>query len=292
MQKTNIEYLTHSWNPIAMRCTRVSAGCKNCWHLRMANRLGGNDVFHGDVQAAYNGGAPVIRQKELSAPLRRKKPARIGVQFMGDLFHESITNEQIAAVYGVMAASPQHTFLVLTKRPVEAASWYKWISAKEGPGFEHVNCIGIMQFETKKIHTLSGYGDPWPLPNVWLGVSVEDQETADERIPTLLQIPAAKRFVSIEPMLGAVDIGMYLLDGDGLDVAGGWPQSHPGLDWCIVGCESGPGARECKEEWVRSVKNQCVRAGVPLFLKQMVRNGKTISNPELDGRVWNDFAKQ
>ena len=124
MQKTPIEYLDQSWNPIAMRCTPVSAGCDHCWHLRMANRLSYNRVVSENCAMAYSGYDPIIKAKELAAPLRRKKSAVIGVQFMGDLFHESITNEQIAAVYGVMAACPQHTFVILTKRARRMARWF------------------------------------------------------------------------------------------------------------------------------------------------------------------------
>ena len=129
MQKTPIEYLDMTWNPIAMRCTPLSRGCWNCWHLRMAKKFAGNTIFHSRAIMAYGGGTPWLNTKELAAPLRRKKPARIGVQLMGDLFHESISNEWIVAVFGVMAACPQHTFFVLTKRPHEMWNWYKWIEA-------------------------------------------------------------------------------------------------------------------------------------------------------------------
>jgi len=188
MNKTNIEYLTHSWNPIAMRCTPVSEGCANCWHLAMANRLAKNPVIPKDRRKAYAGGKPVLIESEIDAPLKRKKPAIIGVNFMGDLFHPDVSDEMIDAVFSVMAqdiCSPlhglntptRHTYLVLTKRPERILEGH--------PEF----------FER------------WP--NIWLGVTCENQQTADERIPILLQIPAAVRFVSIEPMLSKIDLWFH-----------------------------------------------------------------------------------
>jgi protein gp37 len=286
MQTTKIEYLTHTWNPIAMRCTPVSDGCKNCWHLRMANRLGGNNSLPRDVKEAYVGGPPVIRQKELSAPIRRKKPSVIGVQFMGDLFHWSVTNDKIAAVFGAMAASPQHIFCVLTKRPERAKDWYRWVDQEKLNGFNGQTdvCLNSALEITDKAVFANTKNHPWPLPNVWLGVSVEDQKTADERIPVLLKIPAAKWFVSVEPMLCPVYVGVYLLDEDGLDVAGGWPQNNPGLDWCIAGSETGPGKRTMNLDWSRDVRDKCQAAGVPFFFKV-----DSDGNHELDGRLWEEM---
>ena len=263
MQRTKIEYLTHTWNPIAMRCTPVSDGCKNCWHLRMAKRLAVifdnySDMSHADWYTdaekaiAYQGGDPYLNTKELSAPLRLRNPARIGVEFMGDLFHESITNEQIAAAFGVMAACPQHTFMILTKR---FARMVKWTSTNAVPA------------------------------NVWLGVSVEDQATADKRIPWLLKTPAAKRFVSIEPMLGPVDLNKRecLIDKTRFKLTIG-----NYLDWVIAGAETGPGARPCDPDWLRSIRDQCAAAGVPFFLKQINARG----DRELDGRMHEEIGEQ
>ena len=248
MQKTPIEYLDMTWNPIAMRCTPVSAGCKNCWHLRMAKRFSGMDSFFKDVQAAYSGGTPVLLQKELAAPLRRKKPAVIGVQFMGDLFHESILNRQIAAVYGVMAASPHHTFCVLTKRVERAGEWFK--------------------------HIWGHRGQNWPLPNVILMTSAENQPTLDERVPRLLQIPAATRGVSLEPLLGEVHPELIEIDKETL-----LDSLVDGLDWVICGAETGPGARPMELDWARSVRDQCKTESVPFFFKQ-----SSVGNRQLDGR--------
>jgi len=254
MNKTSIEYLDFTWNPIAMRCSRVSSGCTNCWHLTMANRLASNKAFAPDVRAAYAGdGPPVLVDKRLlEGPLMRQIPARIGVQFMGDLFHKDIDFDTIGDVWQVMYECPQHLFEILTKRPLrmqQLLSEY-WIPATD--------------------YSL-------PLPNVWLGVSAEDQATADERIPILLQTPATGRFVSCEPLLGPVNAENWLfpvIGGDStlLRIV------RPYLNWLVIGCESGPRRRPCKLEWVRSLVEQGQAAGVPVFVKQL----------DLDGRVSHD----
>ncbi len=262
MNRTKIEYLTHSWNPLAMRCTPVSEGCEHCWHQAMARRLAANRRIPAKEREAYAGGLPVMREGELDAPFRLRKPALIGVQFMGDLFHEDIWYGLIYELFtNVMAKCPQHTFLVLTKRPEGAL------------GFSR---------EAIPLHDFA-----WP-KNVWLGVSVENQKRADERIPILLQIPAAVRFVSIEPMLGPVDLTRLILaTRNKLDALRGIEYSYVGadedgramwddpvtegdwIDGVIVGGESGPGARPMHPKWVRDVRDQCVAAGIPFFLKQL-----------------------
>jgi protein gp37 len=278
MQKTGIEYLTHTWNPIAMRCTPVSAGCKNCWHLRMANRLGGNSALSERRRSAYNIGVPWIVDRELSAPLKRKEPAVIGVQFMGDLFHESVTNEQIAAVFGVMADCPRHVFAVLTKRPKRAFSWFEW--AKKQVIFRRDGKRGF--YLDPRSNNIFGF-KIWPLPNVWFGVSIEDQKTADERIPVLLQIPAEKRFVSVEPLLARVSLDRLTenqeVQGDadthwltGYTISDGcyepWIDDKHRINWVICGAETGPGKRLMNLDWARSVREQCKSASVPFFFKK------------------------
>lgn len=279
MNRTSIDYLTHSWNPIAMRCTRESPGCANCWHLAMAKRLAANPALPEAERAAYAGGHPVLRVHELEAPLHLRQPAVIGVQFMGDLFHESVSNEAIQEVFSIMGdeAAWQHKFLLLTKRPERIQAWDDWMDATR---------------------SIAEPGTWWPR-NVWLGVSCENQATADERIPHLLRTPAALRWVSLEPLLGEVRLtaiqtapGRPLKDhpntifaplGNALRkppppkpgytiFSAGWP----GLDWVVVGCESGPKRRPCKIEWVRSVVEQCRDANVPCFVKQI---------PDADGDV-------
>lgn len=253
MQKTNIGYLTHTWNPIAMKCTPVSEGCKNCWHIKMAKRLSGAFKQRGEdlehVWRAYDGGDPALLLGEVGAPVHFIKPLVIGVQFMGDLFHKKIPREFIERIFMAMYKCKQHTFVILTKRP---DSMRKFISS----------------------HAFLSNS---PLPNVWLGVSVEDQKTANERIPLLLQTPAAKRFVSYEPALGMVDFtnieeskgefinSLWLEEGEkDIDEKYGGAS----LDWIIMGGESGSGARPMHPDWARSVRDQCKAAGVPFFFKQ------------------------
>jgi protein gp37 len=202
---------------------------------------------------------------------------------MSDLFHEALSNEAIAIVFAIMASCPQHTFQVLTKRPERMLAWFAWLkeeaedlqaSVGEAPpsGHPEGGALAIMAGEA----VLPGRGfavacnAPWPLPNVWLGVSVEDQATADERIPLLLESPAALRFVSYEPAIGPVDFGEVPIGMFGpLRPHGGVGDQTPRLDWLIFGGESGPGARPCDIAWIRSAVGQCKSAGVPVFVKQL-----------------------
>ena len=268
MSKTGIEYLDLGWNPIAMRCTPCSEGCQKCWHLRMAGRLAANPTIPVDVRDAYAGKVPpMLLQERLEEPLRRKKPARIGVEFMGDLFCETVPTEYIAAVLKVAAACKQHTFVILTKRAKRMAElcgfWWGW--------------------ELKR-----GY-----LDNVWFGVTVENQKRADERIPLLLQIPAAVRWVSYEPALGPVDFTYITADAVGRDAlrvdapncVTGSPEHH--LDWVILGAETGPGARPMDPAWARDVRDQCQKAGVPFFYKRGSDGSRL-----LDGQKWEQWPKR
>lgn len=256
MQKTPIEYLNMTWNPIPMLCTPVSAGCDNCWHRRMANRLSYNRVVSENCAMAYSGHDPIIKIKELSAPLRRKKPAVIGVEFMGDLFHESIPYEWIAAVYGVMAATPQHRYVILTKR---ARRMWEWSGiAKPSLFFPCAEKYGIDP-------SLLPHIVQWPPPNVIQGVSVEDQETADERLEWLASIPTKKRFVSYEPAIRPVDFFDHI--------------ERNNINWIIMGAETGPGARPMDLDWARSARDQCQEVGADFFFKQ-----DSQGNRELDGR--------
>ena len=241
MNKTDIEYLDVTWNPIAMRCTPVSPGCAHCWHLGMADRLAGNSAFPDDMRAAYAGsGPPVLVEKRLNEPLKRKKPAMIGVQFMGDFFHSAVTLAQKAQILKVIGQCPQHTFLILTKRPEPMSL------------FQHV-CGGLDD------------------PNIILGVSIENQATADARIPLLLDTPAAKRIVSYEPALEPLDLWSAFSVIDGHGEPSGPRCNKDGslmIDWVICGGESGPGARSMHPQWARDVRDACQEAGVPFFFKQ------------------------
>jgi protein gp37 len=314
---SKIEWLTDengkagaTWNPV-VGCSKVSAGCENCYAVNMAARFSKNgQPFHGVVQTSeqvkierYDAGLPqltrtrprwtgVTRFKlhKMDGPLRWRKPRRILVCSMGDLFHESVANEQIAAVFGVMAACPQHTFFVLTKRPKRAKEWFFWASNLVGRDAatneavvspcDPIVLVEIAASQYCHIKTRQiGEHRTWPLPNAWLGVSAEDQATANERIPVLLQTPAAHRFVSCEPMLGPIDLNNRecLIDKTRFKLTIG-----NYLDWVIAGSETGPGARPCDLDWLRSLRDQCVDANVPFFLKKINARG----DRKLDGQTW------
>lgn len=290
---TKIEWTEATWNPI-VGCSVVSPGCTNCYAMRQAGRLLDKPGSHyeGTTQASKAGpvwSGKVARAPEriLTAPLRRKTPTVYFVNSMGDLFHESIPDEWIDSVFAVMALAPQHTFQVLTKR---AKRMRAWVSREflHSPLTEcistlyidHPEIAGPYPFDKERAIGVRKRG--WPLPNVWLGVSAEDQARADERIPLLLDTPAAVRFVSAEPLLGPADLSQWLRHGAadlvesdplaagllGQGVASGNAWIRPALDWVIVGGESGPNARPMHPVWVRSIRDDCAEADVPFFFKQ------------------------
>jgi protein gp37 len=212
---------------------------------------------------------------------------------MSDLFHENVEFAHIVAIFRVMAIAQHHTFQILTKRPQRMLEVMNLLP-------EALKTI----FPAEKHPEVNAPG--WPLPNVWLGVSVENQRAADERIPLLLQTPAAVRFLSCEPLLGPVDLKPYLepyirTKHDGSKRGTVW--ADPGIDWIIVGGESGPGARPMHPDWVRGIRDQCVAAGVPFFFKQWgewklswmageyqwMRVGKKAAGRLLDGRTWDEL---
>jgi protein gp37 len=263
---TKIEWTEATWNPI-VGCSIVSPGCTNCYAMRMADRLtsmavrrdgSGNVALRHYVsttkrvhnerdghKTVWTGVVNMAPDAILRAPLRRRKPTTYFVNSMGDLFHEDVPDEWIDRVFAVMALAPQHTFQALTKR---AARMRAYVNAARGRN----------AFKTRN----------WPLPNVWLGVSAEDQRRADERVPELVATPAAVRFVSAEPLLGPINLSSPTLwcipDHD----SGGKLPALSSLDWIIVGGESGSGARPMHPDWARSIRDQCATAGVPYFFKQ------------------------
>lgn len=288
--KSAIEWTEQTWNPVA-GCSLVSPGCTNCYAMVQAARLLDRPGSHYEGTTKRVNGKPVWTGKIgiapdsiLLAPLRRKKPTMYFVNSMSDLFHESVPDAVIDRIFAVMALSPQHTFQVLTKR---AERMRGYLSAARG----HPVAIEAMAMTWKemadnpKSNVGSGVmlqGDivhlkEWPLPNVWLGVSAERQQEADQRIPHLLATPAAVRFVSAEPLLGPVDF-RFLQPGDppveidALNGTHGVLRPHGGhnakLDWIIVGGESGPGARPMHPDWARSIRDQCQAAGTAFFFKQ------------------------
>jgi protein gp37 len=276
---TPIQWTDRTWNPVR-GCSRVSQGCVNCYAEKIAARFSrAGQPFEGFARPRSGGqwtGKVALVPELLDAPLQWRKPCRIFVNSMSDLFHEGLTDEAIAAVFGVMASAPQHTFQVLTKRPANMKRFFdqgdpvgSFLAAADRAG------VAVRLIDSRKDWLL---GDP--LPNVWLGVSVEDQATADERIPLLLQTPAAVRFVSYEPAIGEIDfqcIEWQRVNGsDYFDSLS--KQRHPfddvglngaALDWVIVGGESGPGARPFDVAWARETIRQCRKAGVACFVKQM-----------------------
>ncbi|HLL89362.1 MAG TPA: phage Gp37/Gp68 family protein [Tepidisphaeraceae bacterium] len=227
---TGIEWTDATWNPVT-GCTKVSPGCKNCYAERMARRL------KAMGQPRYRDGFKLTLQPDvLEAPLKWRLPRTIFVNSMSDLFHPAVPDSYIRECFDVMTRGAQHVFQVLTKRPERVARM--------------ANVL------------------PWP-DNVWMGTSVESQPYVS-RVRQLNTIPAAVRFLSIEPLLGPIS-------GLPLD----------GIDWVIVGGESGPGARPMLEEWVVAIKQACGERGVPFFFKQWGGVRKHVTGRQLNGQEWN-----
>lgn len=300
--KSGIEWTDATWNPI-VGCSIVSPGCTNCYAMKMAARLekalpatrpGGHLPNHyTDITRKVNGkpvwtGRITIAPDHiLTAPLKWRKSRRIFVNSMGDLFHEAVPDEWINRVFAVMALSPQHTFQVLTKRSKRMRDYCNGIFAARRIATAILDLLidgKINKVITERNYPMTDDCSPdeptlkaWPLPNVWPGVSAEDQARADERIPDLLATPAAMRFVSAEPLLGPVDFTEWLHDstceysliGPGYDVVCTCSEPREvSLDWIVAGGESGPGARPMHPDWPRSIRDQCAAAGVPFFFKQ------------------------
>lgn len=282
--KTGISWTDATWNPIR-GCSKVSAGCKNCYAEKVAARFSGpGQPYEGTVRDGRWNGQIRLVPDMLAQPFKWKRPRRIFVNSMSGLFHEGVPFEYVAAVFGVMAACPQHTFQVLTKQPDRAVEFLRWIHS-DGALTDGALTDGTASGDCGDYAFRAGchfdvavksLNRSWPLPNVHLGVSVENHETADARIPLLLQCPAAVHFVSYEPALGPVDF----------DDARDWltpvvtkPNDAPRLDWIIVGGESGPNARPFDVAWARSTIEQCREAGVKCFVKQLG------ARPEFNGAM-------
>jgi protein gp37 len=313
---TNIEWTNETWNPLT-GCTLVSEGCRNCYAAReAAGRLSHHPAYAG--LAVRRGGRPVftgevrLHEDRLEQPLRWKRPRMIFVNSMSDLFHESVPDEFIEKVFSIMAMASHHIFQVLTKRPERMAEFMQQYIPSVTVWADRLRAGGIAERVAREY--------AWPLPNVWLGTSVEDQTSADRRIPALLETPAAVRFLSCEPLLWKVDLeeirlpdGRHCLPLTGIE----WPE--PRIHWVIVGGESGPKARPMHPDWARSLRDQCQAAGVAFFFKQwgewlpllghrehlnlppedrtwqriggvtMVRVGKKAAGRLLDGRTWDEM---
>jgi protein gp37 len=318
---TAIEWCDETWNPV-VGCSRVSAGCDHCYAMGVAHR--GLRPEHGGLtkmrpkDAKRPGvdwtGKVLAVPERLGTPLRWRKPRRVFVNSMSDLFHEALPFEFVAAVFGVMAACPQHTFLVLTKRPARALEFFAWLHREtRDPDGEWWGVGGVLQvmagahwpdlpedegdgIETGRFAQLVEVGEewrPWPLANVHFGVSAEDQATWDERVPLLLQCPAAVRWVSVEPMLGPIDMHTRVIGGTALGF----------LNWIVVGGESGPGARMFDVAWARSLVQHCRDVRTPVFVKQLGAQpidaldrdrwptGTAFGEPVLHGSQWRARVK-
>lgn len=315
--RTPIEWTDATWNPIT-GCAIVSPGCTNCYAMRLAGtRLQHHPSRAGLTVSSKAGpvwtGETRLNLDWLTQPLQWQRPRKIFVCAHGDLFAESVPDAWIDQIFAVMALCPQHIFQVLTKRAdrmrayfngpypdgngvaarIADASWLfaphrnrlpdplVFIEVPIGPRLEN----GEPEFGWRRmVHPRA-----WPLPNVWLGVSCEDQKRANERIPALLDTPAALRFISAEPLLGPLDLEaikvqvageppewFYHLDaltGEAWDDEGSIPEAFdrgtaPKIDWIIVGGESSPGARPMHPDWPRDIRDQCQEAGTPFFFKQ------------------------
>jgi protein gp37 len=330
---TAIEWADTTWNPL-LGCERVSDGCTACYAIRTATIRASNP--HPKVAAAFEGlterrdgrldwtGRINLLPDRLTEPLRKRKPSKIFVNSQSDLFHKDVPDEFIAKVFAVMAAAPWHIFQLLTKRHARMRSLLSSDAFRRSVQ-ARVPHMALDPYA----HT---HSKVWPLPNLWVGVSVEDQHWANIRAPALLATPAAVRWLSCEPLLGAVDLRSWLYDRDEMEGASvcqlhGLPECWQGcttLDWVVVGGESGPGARPMRTEWARSLRDQCAAAEVPFLFKQWgawvapsqmpedtfmswdVAHGSDMCDTDrdqwrfskksagrlLDGRTWDEYPRQ
>jgi protein gp37 len=284
--RTKIEWADATWNPL-IGCTRVSAGCRHCYAINVAHRFTSKPgPFHlttstdPDTGKADWSGIVNLNRNVLEQPLRWTRPRRVFVNSLSDVFHDNIPDKTIARIWAVMHEANWHTFQVLTKRHARMRSL-----------LNSEDFYGLVVGEVANLRAMDErYADPhlrWPLPNVWLGVSVEDQQWADIRIPALLNTPAAIRWVSAEPLLGPVQLAQGYVDY--LD---GWDSDHDEqcrrdgycsgcpvqvdlpatIDWVVAGGESGPSSRPMHPDWARSLRDQCAAATrygpVPFLFKQ------------------------
>lgn len=304
--QSNIQWTDATWNPVA-GCTRVNSDCNNCYAVAMTHRLeamgqpkySGLTVLNNKGHRHFNG---VVHTDDaaLTIPLGWRKPRRIFVNSMSDLFHKEVGFDFVDQVMTIIACCPQHTFQILTKRPERAFEYFKQVGLSDiGPRGhrcqvwsavmnraehkwmksdpDYMNTVRPLLFERLKAQ---GPLPDGPLPNLWLGTSCGHQDAADQMIPHLLRCPAAVRFLSVEPMTGPIEFSNVSGRSDAVSQLG--KKAIAGIHWVIVGGESGPGARPCNVAWIRSIIEQCQGASVPCFVKQL---GKWISGDH-DFRGW------
>jgi protein gp37 len=311
-----IEWTDATWNPVT-GCSKVSPGCAHCYAEALTLRFHPSAKPWTPENAAENVG---LHPERLDAPLRWRSPRRVFVNSMSDLFHELVPDDFIDRVFAVMALAQRHTFQILTKRPERMQAYCSALTrerliecanlAPDGTeghaGNPNITTRSMRQWRRRWLDddkTVFARMARPPLPNVWLGVSVENQRWADERIPLLLQTPAALRFISAEPLLGPVDLrplapAAYRLLSryyglDGFDESGSQPERarmggyFPRLDWVIVGGESGPKHRPMDLAWARSLRDQCRPADVAFFMKQLggTRPGTALDELPEDLRI-------
>ncbi|MBD2772144.1 DUF5131 family protein [Iningainema tapete] len=289
---TKIQWTTETWNYI-VGCSEIRAGCNNCYAKQLAQspRL----AKFPQYQAVKEwDGTVVLVNKAIDIPLLRKKQCVYFVNSMSDLYHENVPEEWIDMGFGIMAMCPQHTFQILTKRHnrmqeylhqprlVLLEKWYKSISRQYGLQWEFDDSKSNI-IRRRIESTFDGINPTIPLPNVWMGVSVENQKAADSAIPTLINTKAAIRFLSCEPLLEKIDITHYL----------GWrdEQGKTLINWVIVGGESGLRSRPCNFEWIEDIVNQCYKYNVPVFVKQLGKNSNWKTKHPQGGDI-NEFPKQ
>lgn len=295
-QKDGIVWTDKTWNPIR-GCTRVSAGCTHCYAERMGHRFDQAGQPYEDLVDHLTGrwtGKVRFVSEHLNDPLHWREPQKVFVNSMSDLFHDLLDFQDIAAIFGIMAATPHHTFQILTKRPGHMLEFFHWLEKRSDP-VERLS--DALERHNLKLDPFDNF--QWPLPNIWLGVSIEDQASADQRIPLLLQTPAAVRWVSCEPLLEFVEIEVWLhpiiadrcLPGDQIR-APRWGSftterycgiPRPALNWVVVGGELGPHSRVMDLDWARSLRDQCAAAHVAFLFKQRGGPRRTNGYRLLDG---------
>ncbi|HEA67829.1 MAG TPA: DUF5131 family protein [Desulfobacterales bacterium] len=251
------QWWDESWSPIS-GCTPVSEGCRFCWAKRMSKRLKGRYGYPADDPFKVT-----FHPDKVNGPLRWRKPRRIFVCSMSDFNHPDVEWNWQYKIIETMFVNPDHTYMVLTKRP-------EGFGKRLDDIYFHIGRNYGLNWDSGKAENY-----PFPLKNLWLGVTAENQQRADERIPILLQIPAAVRFVSFEPLLSRIKAAKYA----------------PKLDWAIIGCESGAGRRQTDVDWIIDLKDTFVVYDKPVFIKQAEIAGKLIKMPKIDGREWNEYPK-
>ena len=247
---TNISWTESTWNPIT-GCDEVSPGCDHCYAKTLAERFRGTPGHYFE-----RGFDVVLRPDKLDQPLRWTRPRRIFVDSMSDVFHKDVSDDYVAQVFAIMALAPQHTFQLLTKRHGRMRSLLNSQTFLQLV-WDRMRAMSFDRTTNMAPRLVLPTSLEWPLPNVWAGVSVEDQDRANLRIPALLDTPAVVRFISCEPLLGPVDLfASSRIDRD------------PGIDWVIAGGESGRGARPMHPQWARLLRDECKEAGIPFHFKQ------------------------